>query len=153
MKKQENRLVQFLKGIAAVLVALVFIGFGIGTSRSMPDSAVLYVNEETKTYLSPPCFDAVKQEAEAITEKMAGASIEEHKNNPKQLVDMFNFLGSSRLTTKAEIRRMPYKPDTECRDAGGFMQDGRSLSGLLLEYVGLLPPLPSRWNPDGTWNW
>ena len=39
------------------------------------------------------------------------------------------------------------------RTKAGFSQDGRSLSGKLMERLGMLPPLPSRWNPDGTWNW
>ena len=44
-------------------------------------------------------------------------------------------------------------PDKKCQDAKGFNQDSRSLTGNLMARLGMLPPWPSRWNPDGTWNW
>ncbi len=50
-------------------------------------------------------------------------------------------------------RKLNYEPDKKCRDAKGFSQDSRSLTANLLVRLGLLPPVPSRWNPDGTWNW
>ena len=53
----------------------------------------------------------------------------------------------------AEARKLSYEPDKQCQAKGGFNQDGRSITGNLLVRLGLLPPLPSRWNPDGTWNW
>lgn len=34
-----------------------------------------------------------------------------------------------------------------------FWQEGRSFSGLLLQSIGIFPPLRSRWNSDGSWNW
>lgn len=55
--------------------------------------------------------------------------------------------------TIAQARKGRLQPDPNCRDAGGFVQEGRSLSGNLLQKFGLLPPLRSRWNPDGSWNW
>ena len=33
------------------------------------------------------------------------------------------------------------------------LQDGRSLTGHYLEKIGILTPLRSRWDKDGTWNW
>jgi hypothetical protein len=58
-----------------------------------------------------------------------------------------------RLSTAAEARTLNYAPDKKCQDAGGFTQDKRSLSGNFMARLGMLPPLPSRWNEDGTWNW
>jgi hypothetical protein len=58
-----------------------------------------------------------------------------------------------RASTAAEAQRLKYKPDKKCRDESGFSQDTRSLSGRLMERLGMLPPLPSRWNRDGSWNW
>ena len=58
-----------------------------------------------------------------------------------------------RPATAAEARKLNYAPDKKCGDAKGFKQDTRSLSGNLMGRLGMLPPLPSRWNPDGTWNW
>lgn len=52
-----------------------------------------------------------------------------------------------------EAYELDLKPDEKCRDEGGFTAEGRSLTGELFERIGLLRPLPPRWNSDGTWNW
>lgn len=57
------------------------------------------------------------------------------------------------LATVAEARKLAYQPEPKCRDEGGFTQDGRSLSGRLFEWLGVIGPLPARWNLDGSWNW
>ena len=58
-----------------------------------------------------------------------------------------------RQATAAEARQLNYAPYKKCQDARGFSQDTRSLSGNLMTRLGMLPPLPSRWNADGSWNW
>jgi len=58
-----------------------------------------------------------------------------------------------RPATAEEARKLHYAPDKKCGDAKGFKQDTRSLSGNLMARMGMLPPLPSRWNEDGSWNW
>ena len=55
--------------------------------------------------------------------------------------------------TIGQARKLKLIPEPKCRDEGGFTQEGRSLSGNILEQLGLLSRLQSRWNPDGTWNW
>lgn len=62
-------------------------------------------------------------------------------------------LSNYRLTTIKEVHALKYTPDANSRDNGDFIQEGRSMSGILLEKVGLLPPLKNRWNKYGTWNW
>jgi len=52
-----------------------------------------------------------------------------------------------------QARKLKLDPEPKCRDEGGFIQEDRSASGHLLEKIGALGPLPSRWNRDGTWNW
>lgn len=64
-----------------------------------------------------------------------------------------NDLKKYRSCTAAVAYRLKYKPDPKCRDKGGFIQEGRSLIGYILERIGVINPLPSRWNSDGTWNW
>jgi hypothetical protein len=58
-----------------------------------------------------------------------------------------------RPATAAEARRLKYAPDQSCGGEAGFRQEGRSLAGNFLVRLGMLPPLPSRWNKDGSWNW
>jgi hypothetical protein len=58
-----------------------------------------------------------------------------------------------RIITADEARTLGYRPDDKCRNEGAFMQDDRSLTGLFLQTVGILKPIPSRWNEDGSWNY
>lgn len=109
-----------IKFTAALIGVLLMIGFGIGSSKGMPDYAQVYVNDAAKTYLAPPCIKTTV---------------------------------SFRLVTAGEARTLGYRPDGKCRDAGAFMQDDRSLTGTFLQTVGVLKPIPSRWNEDGSWNY
>ena len=58
-----------------------------------------------------------------------------------------------RAITAGEARRLGYRPDSKCRDEGSFTQDDRSLTGKLFQKIGILKPIPSRWNKDGSWNY
>ncbi len=60
---------------------------------------------------------------------------------------------SFRVITAGEARRLGYTPDRKCRDEGAFIQDDRSLTGMLFQRIGILKPIPSRWNEDGSWNY
>jgi len=55
--------------------------------------------------------------------------------------------------TIGQAHKLRMDPESTCRNDGGFVQDGRSLSGQFLEKVGVLSPQQSRWNSDGSWNW
>lgn len=104
-------------------------GIVVGTSTSMPDNAHLFVDLQTKTYWSPPCI---------------------HKDSKEMwFVEKGLFVPS----TKASVRQEKLRPAPACRDEGGFYQEGRSLTGELLEWFGILPQQQPRWNADGTWNW
>jgi len=104
-----------------MLTFTLLAGFFIVPMRDMPDNAVVLLDDQNHTYLSPGC------------------ATQDQK--------------PYRTSTAAEARKLTYEPDKKCQDAKGFSQDGRSLSGNLMARMGMLPPLPSRWNPDGTWNW
>jgi len=104
-----------------LLIFTLLAGFFIVPTRTMPDHAIVLLDDQNHTYLSPAC--AAKEKKEYRVSKAAAA------------------------------RKLKYEPDKNCRDQGGFTQDGRSVSGNFCEKMGLLPPWPSRWNPDGTWNW
>ena len=58
-----------------------------------------------------------------------------------------------RVITAGEARGLGYRSDRKCRDEGAFIQDDRSLTGTLLQTIGILKPIPSRWNEDGSWNY
>ena len=104
-----------------ILLFTLLAGFFIVPTRTMPDNAIVLLDDQNHTYLSPSCANQEKREY--------------------------------RLATAAEARELNYEPDKNCRDAKGFSQDSRSLTGNLMARLGMLPPFPSRCNPDGTWNW
>ena len=106
--------------IAAIIIAIGSLGLFIGSSRSAPDNAIVYLDNQSHTYTAPPCIKSTT---------------------------------TLQVSTIAEARSLEYNPDKKCVDQSGFLQEDRSLTGHLLEALGILKPLPSRWNADGTWNW
>ena len=115
-----TRLVNGFKLVAAFAGLGLFLGFGIGSDRSMPANAVLYLDHTSRVYIAPPC----------VTSR-----------------------GNLAVATAAAAYALKYRPEAKCRDEGGFVQEDRSLTGHLLEKIGILGPVPSRWNADGSWNW
>jgi len=110
----------FIKVTAALIGVLLLIGLGIRSSKGMPDNAIVYVNDATKTYMAP-----------SLVRPPTGC----------------------RRITAGEVRTLGYKPDQTCRDEGAFMQEERSLTGTLLQIIGILKPIPPKWNEDGSWNY
>jgi hypothetical protein len=110
-----------IKFFLVMLIFTLLAGFFFVPTRSMPDQAIVLLDEQNHTYLSPPC-----------------AGKEKNKYRPARA---------------GEARKLQFKPDQKCGGEAGFTQHGRSITGNALERMGLLPRWPSRWNPDGTWNW
>jgi hypothetical protein len=104
-----------------MLLLTLMAGFCLVTTRTMPDNAMVLLDEQNHTYVSPGCANKEKKDY--------------------------------RRSTAAEALKLDYAPDKKCQDAGGVSQDNRSITGAYLVRLGMLPPLPSRWNADGTWNW
>jgi hypothetical protein len=88
-------------------------------------NAIVVATEKDNTYLSLPCVPDV------------------HSNGLKDRWIM-------RLE---EARIIGLKPDPDCINSGGFIQEERSLSGHILELVGILSPIPRRLSPNGTWDY
>jgi hypothetical protein len=115
-------------GIVAVL--LVWIGLGIGSIDSMPNYAIVFLDDTNKTFIALPCID-------------------DWRTRPTHQVDIV------RRGTAGEAHNLGYKVDEECREAGGYSEDGRSLIGLVLVRLGILSPLTHWWDKpyrteDGT---
>jgi hypothetical protein len=109
-----------LKIALGFIAIALFSGLSCQTIRSMPDNAIVLVDDTKHQFIAPPCVDDT---------------------------------GGLKQTTARAAYSLKYKPEPGCRDRGGFMQMGRSLTGVLFEGVGLLRPLASRWNEDGSWRW
>jgi len=122
------------------LIALLLLSFGIGSSVSAPPNAVMYLDEQSLRYYSPPCLAALGL-------------------NPNRMLRTTDAEMSRRWVAGGGLRGQ-LRAAPECADspnghdeAGGFVQHGRSLGGMFLQKLGLIPPLESRWRPDGTWKW
>lgn len=111
--------------IAKVLLALFSFGFVFGTVLTPPNNASVWVNDTQKQFVPPPFRD----------------------NNPSIAPAL------SRLATYGDVRALGYRAEPNCNKQSCWAQDGRSLSGKLLQAAGLLRPVRMRWNADGTWNW
>jgi hypothetical protein len=55
-------------------------------------------------------------------------------------------------STIAEARSLSYEPEAKCRDTGAFDPGWYSLLHYTLIKAGIFKPIPSHWNPDGSWN-
>jgi hypothetical protein len=117
---------------AGIVVILIIIGFQIKPITGSPDNALLFFNDETKEYYAPPCLMEIGY-------------------NDIESIYNFGRLNNIRVAIHKDVVS-PYKPNVECRDNSGFFQEERSLSGMLLEKIGLFSKTKSRWNPDGSWN-
>ena len=112
-----------IRFVTLILIFTFMAGFYIVPTRTMPDNALVFLDDQEKTYFSPICAEAEKDKR------------------------------PWRQARAAEARQLNYEPDKSCQGAAGFRQDCRSMSGNLIERLGMLPPLPSRCNRDGSWNW
>lgn len=114
-----------VKGWAASILAasagLLLLGFGIGTSPAMPGYAVVFVDDGSKSFIAPQCEKIWRGKA----------------------TETFDLM---RRTTASEAEKLHYKPDYDCIQTGAFAQDGPSLSGLLLEKIGILPRKKYWWD-------
>jgi len=91
------------------------------------------VDEQRKEYFAPPClmkdgFDNVDK------------------------INQFAIDHQLKVYRNKEISRKGLKSNHDCRDINGFTEEGRSMSGRLLEKIGIFSKFKSRWNDDGTWN-
>jgi hypothetical protein len=100
---------------------LLFVGLGIGGIDPMPGYAVVFLDDISKTYIALPC-------------------IEEWRSRPSNTIDLV------RRGTASEAAGLKYDPDKNCRETGAFADAGRSLTGLLLVKLGILPPVRHWWD-------
>ena len=112
---------QAIKITAGGVVVLLILGQSITSLEIIPSYALVFIDDSSKTYIALPCID-------------------EWQHRSTQVVDIV------RRGTVGDAVKLGYKPDEGCRQAGGFREDGRSLSGRILERIGILSPLEHWWD-------
>jgi hypothetical protein len=121
---------RYVSVVLTAVAVVAMIGLGIGSIDLMPSYAVVFLDDTNKTFVALPCID-------------------EWRSRPSQTIDLV------RRGTAGEAAKLGYKPDAKCREAVGYSEDGRSLTGLALVWLGVLPPLVHWWDKpyrteDGT---
>ena len=125
MVNKRALLVRSVKKTAIMIFGVGVIGLIPQTVETPRPNAVVFASDGDMLFVTPPYLQL----------------------HP-ELVSIYN-----RPTTYGDARAAGYKAEPGCNEAQCWSQDGRSLTGRLLERLGLLPQLRSRWNSDGSWNW
>jgi hypothetical protein len=107
---------------AGLIAGLLFAaGFGVESSVGMPGYAAVYLDDASKTYVALPCIEDWRSRR--------GADF-----------------AIARLSKVSEAQALHYKLDDDCRESGGYIDDDRSLSGLFLVKLGVLPTKQHWWD-------
>lgn len=122
-----ERVYSVLAILIGVLILLGLVGQFIIIADQAPPQAVVYVDQSTGVYYAPPY----------ILGKKYPPGLDE--SNLKAM-------------TISEAGQKSYQADPVCADQGYFKQKN-TLNDKLRIKVGLADAPPSRWNPDGSWNW
>lgn len=120
-----NFLKNTLIGTSLLLILIVVILGNMGTTYGPPNNAIVYVDDARRIYYAEPCATD----------------------------DVFFESKFTLRQTIYEKLDLNYSPASKCRHAGWLTQNGRSQLGLLFEKIGLIGPMESRWNEDGSWRY
>jgi hypothetical protein len=107
--------------IVGLLIIICFFGFFISSSESMPDNAMVFIDDANGTYIAPP-----------------------------YLIDNDISSDGMRLVSAGQARNQKYKPDPKCRDQGYFTGVSRSLLKEFFVKVGMFED-KKRWTVAGDW--
>lgn len=142
-----QRIVRSLQVASIVLLAGFVLGFGAETHVSMPYNARVFINPETNRYISPPCLRLTSTQEQEIEQRQRGKT--SYHDSMAVLVAVARLYPA----VYREMIDQKFGGEQSCADADGFSMKDRSMSGLLLQRLGILGPLPRRWAKDGSWNW
>ncbi len=126
-----------------VVVILSVVLTSCSVSEHMPDRAELIIDEEYKTYASPPCV------IYGTTERDLVENPTDAKDPGKKLM----LKSYAEVTTVGDLRarrktEKGWRPDEKCRDASGFFS--KEVSFLTWMFG---QEKKSRWTPEGDWRW
>lgn len=173
------KVIRFAKSVGFFVLGLAVLGFflfiGSESIRTIPDNAIVYVDEDTKTYFSPPLlrtdsrdfcaparYSYVRDRAIQAASSEVEAMIRAVPPDPDDIVyvdlkrEVFAVLPikGARIVVpmkKGDIRgKKEFSPDSDHRDKSGFTDKPRGWFGYAMEKVGFTKP---RWTESGEWNW
>jgi hypothetical protein len=129
-----------VRAVPSVLVFIIILGLFARSGNSMPNNAEIFLNENAKIYLSPPCL-------------LGGDFINSDKfTSEEQIKSQFTLTNFDNIRKLNGQRGLEEKihPDKICNNNQGYGEDMT-----LIESVVIGHPIFSgkRWNEDGSWNW
>ena len=114
----------------AMLVGMVFllsmVGDDIKITYHVPDQAIVYADLDSKLYYAPPYIDNNRYPSDLDVSRLKAMKV-------------------------SETQALNLTPERACVDKGYF-QEQDTLNHVILWKLGWADPKPSRWNPDGSWN-
>lgn len=117
--------------LIAIIVGIIFLigllGQFVMIGKKVPANIIMYVDETTHIYYAPPYIDG--------------------KKYPSNLD-----VNSLKRETISEAKKNKHTADSNCVELGYF-DEKTTLTNTILVKMGWVKPNPSRWNPDGSWNW
>lgn len=125
--KPVDRLYGVIAIVIGIVVLLGLLGQKVIIAKDAPPYVIVYVNQNTGIYYAPPYIDGKKYPAD---------------------LDISNI----KAETLMESRQKNYKLDQAC-DEIGYFKTKNTLTDTIFVGIGVMRPSPSRWNPDGSWNW
>lgn len=173
------KVIAFVKNVGFFFLGLAVLGFllfiGCESVQTIPDNAIVYVDEGTNTYFSPPLFradsrefctparysyvrekdiPAASSEVEAIIRAVAPKPEDVVYIDLKREVFAILPIKGARIVVpmkKGDIRgKKEFSPDPEHRELSGFTDKPRGWFGYAMEKIGFRKP---RWSESGEWNW
>jgi len=129
--KRERTPIERFYYTVALVVGIVFLfsllGNSIDITLNVPANGVVYADFQNNIYYAPPYID---------------------NNRYPSTLDA----KSLKAETIAESKQRNHKADSVCVEQGYF-KEYDTLTNIVMVKFGLAKPKPSRWNPDGSWNW
>ncbi len=131
LEMNNGKFMERFYSLIAIIVGIIFLigllGQEIMIGKNIPPNIIVYVDETNNIYYAPPYIDGKKYTGNLEV------------NNLKR-------------ETISESKKKNYKADSNCTLLGYF-DEKTTLTNNILVKLGWVKPNPSRWNPDGSWNW
>lgn len=131
----KNIINKLLSIFVTLLIALLAIGSYVDISDGCEDNTIMFLDEESSKYYSPPCV------------------MSDGINNIDKLKVFATNNGFKIIRYGDVIEKINFKRDEDCFNQSGGLSTSHSIITELLLTVNLAPWHKSRWNEDGSWNW
>lgn len=119
--------------IALIGFLIVLAGLGIGSGTVTPGHAIVYLDDGSRTFISPPCLQDGQYD---LPLGVSGA------DDPAE--------AGLIIASYADAKSMKFRSDARCVNSGGLGEQMTLAEAIIFGHPLLAGP---RWEEDGSWNW